>query len=74
MLISRVSHFIIGQPADGRCAHSLSRSTVEPWSPLTTGNERECSLNVPIPSRTFELGRIPPSPNHLILLKTLAEY
>jgi hypothetical protein len=69
MLISRVSHFIIGQPADGRCAHSLSRSTVEPWSPLTTGNERECSLNVPIPSRTFELGRVGPAGNRLISLK-----
>jgi hypothetical protein len=35
---------------------------------------REHSRNLPIPSRTFELGRIAPASNRLILLKSQAEY
>lgn len=50
-----------------------------PWrrravKPLTTGNARERSMNPPGPSRAFELRRVRPATNRLILLKTKAGY
>jgi hypothetical protein len=41
---------------------------------LTAANEREHFRYLPIPSHTFELGRVAPAANCLILLKTQAEY
>jgi integrase len=38
------------------------------------GYAREHFWNIPGPSRTFELGRVPPVANHLIFPKTQAEY
>jgi hypothetical protein len=45
-----------------------------PLPGTTVRSERTFQEHVPIPSRTFELGRIAPSSNRLILLKTQTEY